>query len=568
MSWPALLDRRWFAVVLVGLWALAYLPNLGTRYLRLEEGRRTTPAREMIASGDYVVPTLYGETYLNKPPLFYWLVAATGIATGEVGPLSSRLPSVLAAIGCALVALRFAPDVLDRRTRALAALFVLSSAALLDKGTLGEIDASLSLLVATALKVWWDGHRVDRQTPRSWVFVGLLLGASALLKGPAGPVLFYLTVGPFLVWQRRWPQLLTVGHLGCLAIAALPTAIWITFLLGREGISSAWLVKIWGHQLGSTGVADVVGDPASRRTELLSHYATFPLQTLGMLFPAVLWLPLAFRRLRSDARGVPEELRRLLVCGVLGPCVVFYIYPESRPRHLMPAFFPAAVLAAAVVSGYVGDPSRRARAWKRTGLVLSFLPAVAGVLSLALAVSAYPDGVPAAIAVLGVTTAWSLVATRVTRRTADRDHAWTLAATATAAALATWFAVNAIVVPWRAPNSPTRVALAAVEGKLPAEEVVYTTRSFPDTGERYYNLQFHLAPRMRAADVETLKLTAPCLAVVTPDERAELESEGWSVEEVARLAASGGPPEVHVIRIRIKGERGGVSGPMVSPSDR
>src|SRR4051812_26374715 len=84
MSWPAVLDRRGFVLILVGAWALAYLPNLGIRPLRLEEGRRATPAREMLASGDFVRPTLYGDTYLNKPPLYYWLVAAAGSVLGAV----------------------------------------------------------------------------------------------------------------------------------------------------------------------------------------------------------------------------------------------------------------------------------------------------------------------------------------------------------------------------------------------------------------------------------------------------------------------------------------------------
>ena len=65
MTWPALLERRSFVWILVAVWALAYLPHLGTRLMRLEEGRRATPAREMLQTGDFVHPTLYGKTYLN-----------------------------------------------------------------------------------------------------------------------------------------------------------------------------------------------------------------------------------------------------------------------------------------------------------------------------------------------------------------------------------------------------------------------------------------------------------------------------------------------------------------------
>jgi 4-amino-4-deoxy-L-arabinose transferase-like glycosyltransferase len=186
MSWPEWLDRRGSVVALVAVWALAYLPYLGARDLRHEEGRRATPAREMLESGTYVCPTLYGDPYLNKPPLYPWLVAVVGAALGEVTPLAVRLPSALAALGTALLALRFAPRQLDRRTRALAALFVLASVSMLDKGTLGEIDPTLTLVVAAALKVWWDGYEPDRQTVRSWIGTGVLLGLAGLLKGPAG----------------------------------------------------------------------------------------------------------------------------------------------------------------------------------------------------------------------------------------------------------------------------------------------------------------------------------------------------------------------------------------------
>jgi 4-amino-4-deoxy-L-arabinose transferase-like glycosyltransferase len=549
MTWQQLLDRRWFALVLVALWAVAYLPHLGTRSLRLEEGRRATPAREMIATGEFAVPTLYGDTYLNKPPLFVWLVAATGSLVGEVGPLAVRIPSVLAALGCAFVALRFAPDVLDRRTRSLAAIFALASATLLDKGTLGEIDATLSFVVAAALKVWWDGNRLDGQSTRSWMAVGLLLGITGLLKGPAGPALFYLTVVPFLVWQRRWTRLFTLGHLACVALAVLPAAAWVTVLLDRGVISAPELTAVWGHQLGTTHATMAVDEPAARRAQLIAHYGGFPVHLLGMLFPGVLWLPFAFRRHRAaDQFHETADLQRFLVCGILGPSLVFYLYPESRPRHLMPVFFSAAVLAAVVASRLAaGGPS--SRACRRFALLVCLVPVFAGTMCLTLAASAYLKGLPTAAAVLAITGAWSWIAVRMTLRTTGSHSHWSLAMNLCGSSLATWFAINAVIVPWRAPHSPTRVALEAVAGKLSPDGVVYTTRTFPSTGEGYYNLQFHLARDVRAADVEMLERVAPCVAVVTPAERAQLESEGWFVDELAKLTAPGGPPEVHVIRL-------------------
>jgi 4-amino-4-deoxy-L-arabinose transferase-like glycosyltransferase len=543
MSWSALLERRWFPLVLMLVWALAYLPNLGLRTLRLEEGRRATPAREMIASGDFVRPTLYGDTYLNKPPLYFWLVAATASLLGEVDPLATRLPAVLSALGCALIALRFGRDVLDRRTRSLAAIFVLSATTMLDKGTLGEIDATLCFLVAAVLSCWWNAKGVAALF--RWVMVGLLLGAAGLLKGPAGAMIFYLAVGPYLLWQRRIRELLSPGHLLCVVLQLLPAGLWVWALLDRNVISLEELWLTWTHQLGTHNAVGSVVSPAERTTQLVSHYTSFPPQVFAMLFPAVLWLPFGIRRGWSALHGLPEDLRRLLVCGLVGPVLVFFLYPESRPRHLMPAFFAACVLSAMVVGATCRVP--RARILQhRVGLALAFVPAIVGLLGVGLTAWDNPSNLVVAILALAVGIVWTALAMRLTTQTETTEGTLTLAVNLAGATLAVWFAINAVVVPWSAPRS-TLSGAVEISSRLPPDEPLYTTRTFPGKGEGNYNAQFHLARDVRSADVEMLKQLAPCHAVVTPDEQAQLVEEGWSVNELGRVFS--GPREVRVIRV-------------------
>ena len=108
-----------------------------------------------------------------------------------------------------------------------------------------------------------------------------------------------------------------------------------------------------------------------------------------------------------------------------------------------------------------------------------------------LALIVHAPGLPAAVAALIAGIVWSWATRRITRNTPRESGAIALAVTITGVILAVWFAVNTVVVPWRAPFVISQDAVAVSE-RLPPGEVVYTTRTFPVTAEGYYNLQFHL----------------------------------------------------------------------------
>src|SRR6476620_12400883 len=95
--------RRGFLYVAL-VWALIYLPRLGSLELKSEEGRRVLPAVTMLETGNYIVPQVGSEPYLRKPPLVNWLVAASFKLSGTRNEWMARLPSVIAVL---LVALAF-----------------------------------------------------------------------------------------------------------------------------------------------------------------------------------------------------------------------------------------------------------------------------------------------------------------------------------------------------------------------------------------------------------------------------------------------------------------------------
>src|SRR4051794_19361246 len=93
----------------IGMAALTLGVGLGgSGRLTYHEAFVAEAAREMLASGDPIVPTVGGRPWLEKPPLAIWLVALTGRAAGGVGESAARAPSAVAAalltLGVALLA--------------------------------------------------------------------------------------------------------------------------------------------------------------------------------------------------------------------------------------------------------------------------------------------------------------------------------------------------------------------------------------------------------------------------------------------------------------------------------
>src|SRR5579883_3641559 len=92
--------HRWQRLVLVAaIGAVVCLTGLGKPALwEPDEGRYGEIAREMLVRGDYVTPRDDWVRYFEKPPLMYWLTAASIRSLG-VNEFSARLPAACFSVG-------------------------------------------------------------------------------------------------------------------------------------------------------------------------------------------------------------------------------------------------------------------------------------------------------------------------------------------------------------------------------------------------------------------------------------------------------------------------------------
>ncbi len=89
------LSVKQLALIAVLLCFPAFLLNLGTIAFIGDEAIRTLVALEMKLSGNFIVPTLNGEPYYNKPPLYNWFIYLLSMLFGSFGEWPTRVTTLI-----------------------------------------------------------------------------------------------------------------------------------------------------------------------------------------------------------------------------------------------------------------------------------------------------------------------------------------------------------------------------------------------------------------------------------------------------------------------------------------
>ena len=111
-----LLDRPGVGLaILLGWCGLLFFYGLGAGELWRTESLRAIIAAEFLRSGNWIVPTLYGEPLFTKPPGMYAAIALVSWPFGGVSEWTARLPSALAAsitVACVVGRYHYVIDVI------------------------------------------------------------------------------------------------------------------------------------------------------------------------------------------------------------------------------------------------------------------------------------------------------------------------------------------------------------------------------------------------------------------------------------------------------------------------
>ena len=294
-----------------------------------DEPREAEISREMaLAPG--VIPTLNGQRFIEKPPLYYWTVAAVYRLTGGASVLAARAVSVLAALGTLALLVVWGSAAHSRTCGWLSAMMLATSVQFVVSSHWVLLDPLLMLCTTVAAWAAWE-LLARRDSTRLRLLFYLALVLALWIKGLIGPVLIAAGLIVYVVIDRpaNWRRLRPIGGASVLALAVLMLgmAIW------KQGGSAAvweWAYVNHVQRLLNPGIT-------GHRQPLLYYAWTLPYAILPWLLPLIEALrPAHWRRVHVPGLARVSDPARYGALMSAAMLALLSLSATKRETYLLP----------------------------------------------------------------------------------------------------------------------------------------------------------------------------------------------------------------------------------------
>ncbi len=313
----------------------AYLINLGLLPFIDDESIRALVAFEMIQKGDFITPTVGGEIYLKKPPLFNWLVALSFSAFDSYSELPVRIPMIVSLYLYTLAIFHYFRKEFTTELGVVSALMFLTCGRIIIYESLyGLIDLTFSFLTFLFFMLIYRAFNQGRLL-KLFMIAYVLTAFSFLLKGLPSIVFLGITLLVLFISHRKFRLLFTWQHYVSILVFILITGSYYYLYFTRNHIAPEDMFTV---MFGET----------TRRTALrfgiwntILHIINFPFEMLYHFLPWTLFVVALFtkgtiRRIKSNP--FLSYLSLVFIFNI----IVYWTSPEVYPRYilmLMPLFF-------------------------------------------------------------------------------------------------------------------------------------------------------------------------------------------------------------------------------------
>jgi 4-amino-4-deoxy-L-arabinose transferase-like glycosyltransferase len=314
---------------LFGLWLMALVPLLifldGAPVQRTQEARVLETARQMLGHGvhGWLIFSLNGDVRLRKPPLAYWMAAASFKLFG-VSESAGRLPTALMSWLLLGTTYAIATRLFGSRAGLFSAAVLLSSYLFARSGRLAETDLPAAFFATIAVDFFW--RAVEGPSAMLFHLAAVATGLSFFAKQGPGFFALLFFIGFALV--RRRPKVLLKFVISLAPVTLLIVAgWWYAYAAIDQGMNQ------FRHELAE--VTEGIDHPAT----FLVYFPWTAMEVAPWTLLVIGGLAAAARRARSD-----PKLAGLLIWA-LAVFVPLCCIGNKQEHYLLPLMPPVMILA-------------------------------------------------------------------------------------------------------------------------------------------------------------------------------------------------------------------------------
>ncbi|OGR23410.1 MAG: hypothetical protein A2X79_01680 [Desulfuromonadaceae bacterium GWB2_53_15] len=334
-----------------------------------DEGRYAEIPREMLERGDLITPTLNYVKYFEKPPLLYWLNAASIWIFGQ-NEFAARLPSALCGLATVLATYLIARKLYDRRTALISAIILGTSAGFVLQSRIILTDMLLTFCLTAALGAFIVAAQHERRRGGAlpWYLFYLFCALAVLAKGLIGIVFPGGIIFIYLLLTGKWRIVKRMRLVTGLLLFLTVVAPWFVAVSLRNP-EFARFFFIHEHFERFTSTVHGRYQPVWFFLPVL----------LGTMLPWSFFIPGALVRAWRNRRHEEFQVGLYLLIWI---AVIFLFFSKSSSKlvpYILPIFPPLAMLIAQRINSLMEG---RGRELKLAAIMLGTTLTILGVAGL------------------------------------------------------------------------------------------------------------------------------------------------------------------------------------------
>lgn len=324
------------SLVIIGIYMFM---NTCTTLWDRDEPNYAQVVLEMVATGNYVVPTINSEMWLAKPPLLYWMMSIPVRIFGPTEFACRFFSAVGVGITC-LLTFFIGKKLVGTETGLWTIPILASTMLILVVGTSGITDALLLPFIVSVMAILM----ISAESGMSFIHIilmGIAIGLGILTKGPIG-LMPMPAIAAILFFNRKnsnnTGQYIRRISLS-LAIGAVIFLIWaIPVNISTNG-------EFFRVFVGRDIINRALRPMESHGGNLLLFLPYYPIIIIVGFFPWTLHLPGAFSAVIGGRVG--GKYGRIYLLSWIIPCVILMTLAATKLPHYIIFIWPALSLAVA-----------------------------------------------------------------------------------------------------------------------------------------------------------------------------------------------------------------------------